>query len=276
MDMLIIIQKQIWPLTEKASQGPWKVSSCLEDWKWMILAHGNHPPSVLLPPSSSLSLTLLLGWSCKNTHPITSFSLLNIPVSLREKRNLLTKHCKFPQYWANQHSRPHLLTLQAFIASPCTFLRTWLALDLHAVVRVLPFPGAQLPTFPACQNHAHIEDSAQIPLPIYNPFQSRQVLMSPSPVVWIIPFTLAAAMFWWGRGRRCTVKETKMCMLYRWKHFPHGLPGSRQDSLRTVPQLNVSVPEFWPWSVGCLPLAESHWLNQIIEKYERLVNKSEC
>lgn len=90
------------------------------------------------PPGSSLSLPLLLGWSCKNTHPITSFALLNVPVSLREEPNFLTKHCKFPQYWANQHSQPHLLTLQAFIASPCTFLWTCLALDLHAVVRVLP------------------------------------------------------------------------------------------------------------------------------------------
>ena len=44
-------------------------------------------------------------------------------------------------------------------------------------------PGVQLPTFPTCQNHTHTEGSGQIPLPIYNPFQSHQEPVTPSPPV---------------------------------------------------------------------------------------------
>lgn len=71
-----------------------------------------------MPPGSSPSFILTLGWSCKNIHPVMSFSLLNTSIFPREKPNFLKRHCKFSQCWAHLHSYPRLLTLQAPIAKP--------------------------------------------------------------------------------------------------------------------------------------------------------------
>ena len=91
-----------------------------------------------MSPGSSAFFLLLLGWSCKNINLITSFFLLQASISPGEKPKSLMRHCKFPQYWASPHVYPHLLTLRASTSSSGTSLWTCIALDLHAVVHVLP------------------------------------------------------------------------------------------------------------------------------------------
>lgn len=142
------------------------------------MAHGHSPPTELSASRLQSAPDSTYGVLRRKTHPITSYSQLNTHFPQR-KTKLLNEASQI----STGLSQP---TLPSSSANSPGFRRlpTHISLDVPhpgspCSCSVFPQPRVQLRAFPACQNPARIDGSAQIPLPIYSPFQSRQELVSP-------------------------------------------------------------------------------------------------
>lgn len=164
------------------------------------------------------------------------------------------RRCKFPQYRASSHFHSYLLTLQASTSFPCTFLRICLALGLHAVVHVLLLAWSAVAYIPCLsKSYSRSRLSSNSASHLQSILMSSRVCTSFSTCLnYFIYPGISHNLMESGVNVHGDGNEDEGVM--QMKCFLDGLPCSRHESLRTVLQLNVFVPEFWSWSVGSLIL----------------------